>query len=71
MTGWLSSGVSNPLSAISVGALQDMGYTVNAGDADAYTVSSSLRLEEDELIPLIEIQLPPPRVIDVLGRVRR
>ena len=71
MTGWLSSGVSNPLSAISVGALQDMGYTVNASDADAYTVSSSLRLEEDELIPLIEIQLPPARVIDVLGRVRR
>lgn len=38
MTGYLNSGVQNPLSRISVGSLQDMGYAVNYAAADAYTV---------------------------------
>lgn len=38
MTGYLNSGVVNPLSRMSVGSLQDMGYAVNYAAADAYTV---------------------------------
>ncbi|AWT35075.1 zinc metalloendopeptidase [Deinococcus arenae] len=41
MTGYLNSGVKNPLSRISVGSLQDMGYTVNYAAADAYTVPTA------------------------------
>jgi Big-like domain-containing protein/leishmanolysin len=37
MTGELNDGV-NPLSAISIRALADQGYTVNAGGADPYTL---------------------------------
>ena len=69
MTGFLASGMPNPLSAITVGALQDLGYVVNHSAADAYNVSSGLRLEADELIQLIEMAPPPPLVIDEHGRV--
>ena len=40
MTGYLNSGVFNPLSRMSVGTLQDMGYQVNYAVADAYKVPS-------------------------------
>lgn len=40
MTGYLNSGVFNPLSRMSVGSLQDMGYAVNYGAADAYRIPS-------------------------------
>lgn len=42
MTGYLNGGVFNPLSALTVAALQDFGYTVNMGAADPYTLPSSL-----------------------------
>jgi hypothetical protein len=38
MTGYLNSG-ANPLSAITIGALADMGYAVNYGAAESYTVA--------------------------------
>ncbi|MFC4427451.1 leishmanolysin-related zinc metalloendopeptidase [Deinococcus navajonensis] len=41
MTGYLNSGVKNPLSRISIGSLQDMGYAVNYAAADAYTVPAA------------------------------
>jgi hypothetical protein len=37
MTGFLNAGVSNPLSAITVGSLADLGYRVNTRAADPYT----------------------------------
>ena len=37
MTPALNSGQSNPLSAISIQSLADMGYTVDVGQADAYS----------------------------------
>lgn len=37
MTGYLNSG-SNPTSTITIGALQDLGYTVNYAAADSYTI---------------------------------
>lgn len=41
MTGYLNSGVFNPLSRMSIGSLQDMGYAVNYGAADSYSLLSS------------------------------
>ncbi|GMA17489.1 hypothetical protein E5F05_10920 [Deinococcus metallilatus] len=40
MTGYLNSGVVNPLSRMSVGSLQDMGYVVNYAAADSYSLLS-------------------------------
>lgn len=39
MTGFLSSGSSNPLSKISVGGLEDLGYVVNYDNAEPVTVN--------------------------------
>ena len=69
MTGFLNYGVTNFLSAITVGAVQDLGYTTNPGGADAYTVfPGGLRAGEDRLIELTEIPTPPPIVVDENGR---
>jgi hypothetical protein len=70
MTGFLNTGVTNFLSAISVGALSDMGYAVDYGAVDAYTVfPGALRSSEDRLIELIELVMPPPMTMDAQGRV--
>jgi hypothetical protein len=37
MTGFLNNG-ANPFSSLTIGGLKDMGYVVNAGDNDAYTI---------------------------------
>ncbi len=42
MTGFLNRG-ANPLSRISIGSLQDMGYTVNLNAGDAYSLTAQLR----------------------------
>lgn len=42
MTGFLNRG-SNPLSRISLGSLQDLGYTVNLSAADSYSLTAQLR----------------------------
>ncbi|MHA0036271.1 leishmanolysin-related zinc metalloendopeptidase [Deinococcus sp. PESE-13] len=49
MTGYLNSGVVNPLSRMSVGSLQDMGYAVNYAAADAYRVPSAAALSAEKL----------------------
>jgi hypothetical protein len=66
MTGFISAG-NNPLSAVTIGSLADIGYTVDYGAADPYTVPPAglmsgwhtlqLRLE------MIELPLPPPRIV--------
>ena len=43
MTGILNSGV-NPLSRLTVGALQDMGYEVQLAAADPYTLPTALEI---------------------------
>jgi hypothetical protein len=40
MTGFLDGGRPNPLSAITVASLADLGYVVNTGAADPYTVTN-------------------------------
>ncbi|MEW4490607.1 proprotein convertase P-domain-containing protein [Thalassoglobus sp. JC818] len=42
MTGYLNSGVSNPISSVTVASLADMGYEVNMAAADFYTLPGSL-----------------------------
>lgn len=43
MTGYINSGKSNPLSKVTIGSLQDLGYTVNYAAADSYSAGSSVR----------------------------
>jgi hypothetical protein len=42
MTGYLNGGVANPLSRLTIAALQDFGYSVNIGAAEAYSLPASL-----------------------------
>ena len=62
MTPFVDLGAVNPLSAITLGALQDLGYSVDFGAADGYIVGPALRMgrESDKLL-LKEIPPPPPR----------
>lgn len=43
MTGFLNSNGGNPLSRITAGSLQDLGYTVNLGAADQFSLTAALR----------------------------
>jgi hypothetical protein len=69
MTGYINTG-ENPLSAITVGAMQDMGYTVNFNGADSYTVSAALRMGGGAAFQLNDIVLQPIMVLDRSGRIR-
>jgi hypothetical protein len=59
MTGFLDSGQINALSAISIGAMQDLGYSVNLGAGDPYTVGPSLRAAAARRIAIRDILLVP------------
>lgn len=73
MTGFLNAG-SNPLSALTIAQMQDLGYAVNMGVADAITLAFSLRAEGDtgpEPIELKDdIRRGPIYIVDRLGRVQ-
>ncbi|HEY0932073.1 MAG TPA: leishmanolysin-related zinc metalloendopeptidase [Gemmatimonas sp.] len=43
MTGFLNRNVTNPLSRLTVGSLQDLGYVVNLSAADPYSITAQLR----------------------------
>ncbi len=43
MTGFLNRNVTNPLSRLTIGSLQDLGYTVNLNAADPYSLTAQLR----------------------------
>jgi hypothetical protein len=66
MTGWLDAS-SNPLSVISVAALQDMGYLVNVAHADGFSISSSSAASMDESAtrPGFELREQPLRIVPV------
>jgi hypothetical protein len=64
MTSRIGGGV-NPLSAVTIGALLDMGYEVNFGAADPYSMPGS-GLEaymqiDPNAVRLNEVPMPPPR----------
>jgi hypothetical protein len=77
MTGFLNNGF-NPLSAISVRSLQDLGYTVNVAGADAFTLDLTpiriagqqrgLQLINDIIADPIHKITPDGRVVGVIRR---
>jgi len=72
MTGYINSGV-NPLSATTIGSLQDMGYVVNVGAADPFNLSTALRAgalaaEGDVLFLGNDIRTEPPFAVGPDGR---
>lgn len=70
MTGFLDSGSSNPLSSITIGAMEDMGYEVDLTKADAYTVSPLLRAAPGRTVRIKDVVLAPRFAVDA-GGVRR
>jgi len=74
MTGYLNGGVANPLSRLTVAAMEDLGYTVNYDASDAYTQAFSLRLP-GQAGPMLflgnDIHVGPLIVTDARGRVVR
>ena len=63
MTGFLDAG-ANPLSIVSIASLADLGYVVDLGAADAYSLPEpgmAAARETAGKFRLIEAPLPPPR----------
>ncbi len=80
MTGFISAvGTPNPLSRITIGALADIGYTVNLLPFDSYTVPSTAALAYAKIAEaqgnggfgIIETILEPVGKVDNAGRVTR
>ncbi len=53
MTGFLNAG-DNPLSRMTIAALEDMGYEVNYDAADAFGLPSALRLAELGVVAVMD-----------------
>jgi hypothetical protein len=65
MTGFLDGG-ANPLSAVTIASLEDMGYLVDPASADAYTLPPIIEApgrDERVVIPLLELPMPRPVVV--------
>ncbi|WP_018467545.1 PKD domain-containing protein [Calidithermus timidus] len=58
MTGYLNSG-ANPLSKVTIGSLEDLGYSVNYSAADPYTLPSLQASSSATKIPLNIILITP------------
>ncbi len=73
MTGYLNSGVANPLSLLTVRSLSDMGYTVNTGAADSFFLTLTLRdgPEERGIHLMNDVYSGPRYTIDGGGRFSR
>ncbi len=74
MTGFISAG-SNPLSEVTTAGMQDIGYMVNLGGSDSYTLANPNALVAPALAGSIELKddvyRGPLMVIDKSGRVVR
>jgi adhesin/invasin len=74
MTGFLNAGV-NPLSEVTTASMQDIGYVINLGGSDSYTLANPNALRAPTLTSSIELKNDvwrgPIRVIDRQGRVVR
>jgi hypothetical protein len=75
MTGFLDGGVPNPISAISIASLEDIGYTrANYAAADAYVVANPLLLRAGSTAKIpygADLSLDVLDLVDVTGRVVR
>lgn len=72
MTGFIDDG-ANPLSAITLASLADIGYAVDLSGADRYSLSSELRLPGTKRTLMLEndILRLPIRTVDASGRRTR
>jgi Leishmanolysin/Bacterial Ig-like domain (group 2)/Bacterial Ig-like domain (group 1) len=72
MTGFINLG-ANPLSAVTVAALDDQGYAVDASEADPFTLAPGLRIagERRGLILKNDIRRLPVKAFDSRGRLTR
>jgi hypothetical protein len=70
MTGFLNPGV-NPLSVVTVASLADLGYTVDVGQADAFTLDPSFRIARPRRGRQMvnDIISDPIRRVDQNGRI--
>lgn len=70
MTGFLNNGF-NPLSAVTVASLEDLGYTVNPGGADPFTLDPGFRIAGPRLGRLMvnDVIRDPIRRVDASGRI--
>lgn len=80
MTGFISAaGTPNPLSRITVGSLADLGYVVNLGAADTYTVPSAAAASYEAIeaakghggFTINERMITPTWIVHPDGRVTR
>lgn len=52
MTGWVSpAGTKSPLSALTLGSLEDLGYTVDYSAAEPYSLKPNLLATDEVLVP--------------------
>ena len=76
MTPTLRTGVSDPLSAISLQAFSDMGYAVRSGLADSYRLPGTVSALDIEgggrVLDLSnDVRIGPVTVVDADGRIVR
>lgn len=71
MTGFLNTGIPNPLSRLTVASFGDEGYVVNYAGADPYTRTFTLRLAGGQGLVSLgnDIRRTPIYVLDQSGRV--
>ncbi|HEX7336146.1 MAG TPA: Ig-like domain-containing protein [Gemmatimonadales bacterium] len=70
MTGFIDTG-TNPLSAISVAALADAGYSIDLSEADRYTLTAALRTGPGTRLLLTDdVRRVPIKLLDNRGRLR-
>ncbi|MEZ4588580.1 MAG: hypothetical protein R2909_19550 [Gemmatimonadales bacterium] len=68
MTGWFTAGVRAPLSVVTVGALEDLGYGVSYAAAEAFVLDGPISTAPVAAVPLVErAAIAPPAI---LGRSR-
>jgi hypothetical protein len=72
MTGFVNLG-NNPLSAVTVAALQDQGYAVDLSGADPFTLAPALRIavERKGMMLKNDIRRLPLKAFDSRGRLTR
>jgi hypothetical protein len=72
MTGFASAGL-NPFSRMTIGALSDMGYTVNTTASDAYTAPLGFMAPFSTPLPLIALPEPfkPIASINAQGKIEK
>lgn len=72
MTGFINAG-TNPMSMLTVRSMQDLGYTVNTANADAFFLSLSIRAEgagtPNGVEMVDDIYRGPVYILDARGRI--